>query len=174
MRTNSLLLVVALPFLLAAFVLPTSTHADEPSDAALDGIWFCKTVNGMKTYRGRRSILIVRGTDFVMVNGTGVAKSVFTIDEHEIDIERFDGRSQPGIYHVDGTTLFLSLGDADGVRPKHYGHKRGEAQKTQPPHSHYRFTRSPTPEGLEILRTALNDEHKRDTILAGSLTAKTQ
>ena len=160
--------------LLTAFSSPTYVSADETRDAALDGIWFCDTVNGYEAYRARRSVLVVRGSDFVMVTGAGVSKSAFATDQQDIDIERYDGRSQPGIYQIDGTTLHLSLGDADGVRPSHHGHKRGEIRKSQPPHSHYRFVRSPTPEGFEILRAALNDEHKRSTILAESVASATR
>lgn len=159
--------------LLAAFSFAAPVRSDEPRDAALSGIWFCDTVNGYEAYRARRSVLVVRNNDFVMVTGTGVTKSTFTTDQQAINIERYDGRSQPGIYYLEGTTLHLSLGDADGVRPTHYGHKRGETRKTQPPHSHYLFTRLPTPEGLEILRAALNDEHKRNTILADSVALAT-
>lgn len=158
-------------FLLTASLLSGDARADEPHDAALDGIWFCDVVNGYEAYRARRSVLVVRDNDFVIVTLTGVTKSTFSTVREDIDIERYDGRSQLGVYHIDGSVLHLSLGDAGGVRPAHYGHKRGEIQQVRSPHSHYQFTRVPTPEGLEILRTSLNDQHKRNVILAESIAS---
>lgn len=167
MRTIVLLLITAHAF-------SGLLRASEPRESSLSGIWFCDTVNGYRAYRARRSVLIVRNNHFVMVTGTGVTKSTFTTDQQEINIERYDERPQPGIYDIDGITLHLSLGDADGIRPSHDGHKRGETQEPGPPHSHYRFTRLPTPEGMEILRTALNDEHKLNTIISESVASTTQ
>lgn len=137
--------------------LAPRSRGDSGQDEQLAGIWFGETVNGIQAHRLRQSVLLIRGDKLVIIAGTGVAVSRYSASQGQISIERFDGRSQPGLYQLEDGLLKLTLGDAEGVRPTHLEHKPGDIQLALPRHAHYRFTRSPTRRGLEVLSDALQD-----------------
>jgi hypothetical protein len=134
------------------------TEANDTIDPDVQGIWFCKKVNGMANYQANRCVLIQRENEFVLITGTGVTQSTAETGQGKMNISRYDGKTQQGIYQVDGSDLWLTLGDPEKERPRHFGHKRGELKVSSKTHSHYLFSRLPTPDGLAVLRHALDDE----------------
>lgn len=142
----------------------TEVRSEEAVAPELHGIWFCTSVNGHPSYRALRTVLMMRGNEFLLVTSTGMTKSSATTNESNIDIVRYEGKSQQGIFRIEANHLWMTLADPGGARPTHMGHKKGEVQIVNPPHSHFHFQRSPTIEGLAMLRAALNDEAKREQL----------
>jgi hypothetical protein len=98
-----------------------------------------------------RTVLIVDGEKFTIVSPLGAFVSRFTTNDvptlNEIDIDRFDGERQMGVFEVSETQLLIKLAEPNKVRPtlKEVRFPNGK------PHWHTVFRRRPTQEGLEVL-----------------------
>ena len=146
-------------FFVLLFCLPNCLFAAEPTDPAIQGLWFCTDVNGLPVNHARRTVLLVRDTEFVLLSSMGVSLSSATYNRNAeystIDIDRYDGATQLGVYETDGASLRMTLSDPDQKRPDHL---RSTAGKVTIPHSHYTFSRLPTSEGADVLRRVLSDD----------------
>ncbi len=116
----------------------------------LQGIWF-----GDGPHPLSRNVLVVRDDSLVVITPLGAFRSTFTVNDKpalaEIDIERYDGRPQLGVYEMDETQLRMELGRPHQPRPT-VNDVRFPSDK---PHWHTTFSRRPTPEGLAVLQKHL-------------------
>ena len=126
--------------------MPSTKLFAENLDTRLQGVWF-----GDGRHPMSRTVLIVDGEKFTIVSPLGAFVSRFTINDvpalNEIDIDRFDGQRQMGVFEISDTQLLLKLAEPNQVRPtlKDVRFPNGK------PHWHSVFRRRPTQEGLEVL-----------------------
>ncbi len=98
-----------------------------------------------------RTILIVDGGKFTILLPMGAFESKYTAKQqgsrNEIDINRFDGASQLGVFDVSESQLLMNLSKPDGSRPALTDFRLRDGSQ----HWHTKFRRRPTQEGLEVL-----------------------
>jgi hypothetical protein len=98
-----------------------------------------------------RTVLTVDGEKFTIVSPLGAFVSRFTTNDvptlNEIDIDRFDGERQMGVFEISESHLLLKLAKPNKDRPtlKDVRFSNGK------PHWQTVFRRRPTQEGLEVL-----------------------
>lgn len=78
--------------------------AEEDFFAPMQGVWF-------GTKDTHRFILVISSDRMLFIHPTGATASTFRLSADEIDIDRFDGAEQFGVYRVDGNKLTLTLAD---------------------------------------------------------------
>lgn len=126
-------------------MLSVKLFAEKP-DARLQGVWF-----GDGRHPMSRTILIVDGEKLTIVSPLGAYVSRFTTNDvpnlNEIDIDRFDGERQLGVFEISETQLLLKLAEPNNVRPTINDVRLSNGK----PHWHTVFRRRPTQEGLEVL-----------------------
>lgn len=120
-------------------------HAAD-TDSRLQGIWFGDGQHPMS-----RHVLVVEGEEFTVVSPQGVFVSKFKTNDSpvlaEIDIERFDGGRQLGVFELSDTELRLKLNGPNQARPT----VRDVRFPSGKPHWHAVFLRRPSHDGLEVL-----------------------
>ena len=128
------------------YSMPCAKLCAENPDIRLQGVWF-----GDGRHPMSRTVLIVEGEKFTILSPLGAFVSRFTTNEaptlNEIDIDRFDGERQLGVFEISETQLLMKLAEPNNVRPtlKDVRFSNGK------PHWHTIFRRRPTQEGLEVL-----------------------
>ena len=147
MRYRLLCSIVALLFL----TLESVSAFEADGDPRIQGVWFGDGIHPMS-----RHVLIVSGDQFTIISPLGVFASKYSTKQleplNEIDLIRFDGDRQAGVFEVPATQLFIQLGEPNGSRPalKDVRHPDGSG------HWHTKFKRRPTQEGLDVLTRHLN------------------
>lgn len=147
MRLNVLFLATCL------FSVPAFAVASEPSDLRLKGLWF-GDVEALNS-----KVLLISNEEMVVISPLGgfASRCVFRPGNGpvgQVDIVRFDGKSQLGLYRYDGGKLYLKLADPKEPRPT-------ESDITFPdgtPHWHAVFARQPTEDGLSVLSKYLSSK----------------
>lgn len=128
------------------YSLPCTKLFAENPDTLLQGVWF-----GDGRHPMSRTVLIVDGEKFTIVSPLGAFVSRFTTNDvptlNEIDIDRFDGERQMGVFEISESHLLLKLAKPNKDRPtlKDVRFSNGK------PHWQTVFRRRPTQEGLEVL-----------------------
>jgi hypothetical protein len=116
------------------------------TDSRLQGVWF-----GDGQHPLSRTVLIVDGEKFTIISPLGAFVSTFSSNEagalSEIDIDRFDGERQLGVFEISEMQLRLKLNQPNQARPTLKDVRLPNGQ----PHWHTVFRRRPTQEGLEVL-----------------------
>ncbi|TWT38219.1 hypothetical protein KOR34_31880 [Posidoniimonas corsicana] len=136
---------------------PTTGLAERNADQ-LQGLWFG---DGRHPFSGY--VLLVRDHEFVVMSPLGEFRSRFeqarAVDGvTPIDIERYDGKRQLGIYKLDGAKLYLELARPGRPRPTvasvtlEDGTQRWGAT----------FDRRPTQDGLSVLHKNLAGDFSRE------------
>ncbi len=114
--------------------------------ARLQGIWF-----GDGPHPLSRTVLVVDGERFIIVSPLGAFVSEFTTNEdsslYEIDLDRFDGKRQLGVFELSKNQLWLKLGEPNKSRPS----VKDVRFPSGKPHYHTIFKRNPTRSGLDVL-----------------------
>ena len=143
MNRVPLLLVIAAAM---CYTMPCSKLFAEKPDARLQGVWF-----GDGRHPMNRTVLIVDGDKFTIVSPLGAFVSRFTTNDvpslNEIDIDRFDGERQMGVFEISEMQLLMKLAEPNQVRPA----LKDVRLPNGKPHWHTVFRRRPTKEGLEVL-----------------------
>ncbi len=138
----SYVILALLFFSLDAFVI-----AGEPNKALMQGVWFGDGIHPLNRY-----VLIIDDNDFVLITPLGSFKSTFDVNDqgnlNGIDIDRYDGDRQLGLYKIDKTKIYLKFADPSKPRPT----TADVTFSSGKPHWHTIFDRKPTPEGLEVLQ----------------------
>ena len=138
----------------------TSLLLAQSVDTRLQGVWF-----GDGRHPLNRKVLIVDGEKLVVITPLGAFVSKFVANDtpflNEIDIDRFDGGQQLGVYEVSENKLRMKLSEPSKSRPTLDDVRFPNGK----PHWHTIFDRRPTPEGLEVLKKHL------DKLPAGENTA---
>lgn len=115
-------------------------------DSRLQGIWFGDGQHPMS-----RTVLIVDGEKFTIVSPLGAFVSKFSSNDtptlNEIDIDRFDGGRQLGVFEISETHLRMKLSEPNQARPTPEDVRFPSGK----PHWHTVFRRRPTQEGLGVL-----------------------
>jgi hypothetical protein len=131
---------------LTAAVCPAESADDKT--APLQGVWF-------GTGSAQRIVLVIRDQKMMFIHPTGPAESSFRLTaDNGIEIDRFDGKRQIGVYRSDESTLLMALANpGDHMRPASVRvTKSGKAG-----HGTTMFTRKVTPEGLQTLQVILTN-----------------
>jgi hypothetical protein len=137
--------------ILTVMVRSLTFAVDPPAaiDAELQGVWF-------GTSFSYRTVMIIDGNRMICINPLGECESSITIKKtepiNEIDISRFDGKQQLGVYSIEIGNLTLALTDP-GIPKRPTGKTAKDAGRN--PNTRAIFTRRPTLEGLEAIRTYL-------------------
>ena len=126
----------------------------EPYATEIQGFWF-----GDGTHPFSKNVLLVQNDEFIVISPLGRFTSRFASGHiadglTAIDIERYDGTRQLGVYKVDKAKLYLKLADPGDARPT-------IADVTYPsgkPHWHTIFDRRPTQNGLIVLHKDVSTE----------------
>ncbi len=127
--------------------------ADEPVSGVVQGLWFGDSE------LLKRKVLIVYDDKLVVVTATGGFESGCQFREAsggspgEVDVNRYDGKKQLGIFEVKRDTLFLLLADPEKPRPSLPAGESLNGKKLR----QYTFKRRPTEEGLRVLGKYLSD-----------------
>jgi hypothetical protein len=138
--------------LVSACFIPVFAYAAEGTDSTIEGLWFGRKVNGRGINGIIRTVLLIQEDRFIVLSPIAVSNSNLRCSPQaglsEIDIDRFDGQQQRGVYCVVGSELQMTLAKPNLQRPT--GDSVEKAGGV--PHSYYVFQRVPTEEGLEVLR----------------------
>lgn len=137
-----------------SIVLHSLAGSAEPQAHELQGIWFGDGSHPVSKY-----VLIVQNDEFIVMSPMGRYASKFVSGEiidglTAIDIERYDGKQQLGVYQVDKTKLYLNLAPIGAPRPTKVDAPFASDK------SHWRtvLDRRPTPDGLAVLHKSLSKE----------------
>lgn len=116
------------------------------STASLQGVWFGSS------YHAQRIVLVVFDDRLLFIHPMGALESSFTVNRdaelQEIDIDRYDGMTQLGVFCEDGATLTMTLADPEMKRPT----GKTVEKAAGVPHCTVTFTRQVTQTGLRTLQ----------------------
>ncbi|GAB5402117.1 MAG: hypothetical protein Aurels2KO_03480 [Aureliella sp.] len=129
------------------------TEAVDTQAVSTQGLWF-----GASDLL-KRKVLLIRDDKLVVITATGAFESdcQFRSKENslgDVDIDRYDGKTQLGIYKIERDQLFLELADPLKARPE----KRDVASLDGKRNQQYTFVRRPTEEGLRVLSKYLSQD----------------
>ncbi len=135
-----------------------SNEAVSNSESRLQGIWFYRSKADQPAYLRSSLVLVVQSDRLVVIRSSGAAESVFRTDENKINVDRYDGSKQCGLFQVSEDVLRLTLGDPGKPRPAHQGVWKGKKKSKGERHAYYEFHRKPTTKGMEMLSRYLSGD----------------
>lgn len=143
---------LCVPFLvITALTLVSGTAYASDDDVDLQGVWFGDGLHPMN-----RKVLIVDGDQFTIVSPLGSFVSKYKTNRlqplNEIDIVRYDGEQQLGVFELQDTHLLIAFSEPNHLRPELKDVRFADGKG----HWHTKFRRRPTPEGLEVLAKHMN------------------
>lgn len=146
--------------LFVSLALCGPTHSAEPNIANVQGFWFGDGIHPLS-----KKVVLIQDDEFIVISPLGRFASTFVSGETAdgltaIDIDRYDGKRQLGVYMVDKTKLYLKLADPGEPRPT----KKDVTFPSGKPHWHTIFDRRPTQDGLTVLQKDLRSELGMDSI----------
>ena len=124
---------------------PVRANPTDPFAEQLQGVWF-----GDGNHPLNQNVVIIQNNRLTVVSPVGVFTSTFTVVRgdaiNQIDIDRYDGEQQLGLYKIDEFRLYLKLSRPNEPRPT----IKDVTTASGKPHWHTVLKRQPTRRGLEV------------------------
>ena len=144
--------------LFVSLAICTPASSAEPNAEDVQGFWF-----GDGSHPLSKNVLLIQNDEFIVISPLGRFASTCVLGETTdgltaIDIDRYDGKHQLGVYMVDKTKLYLKLAAPGESRPT----KKVVTFPNGKPHWHTIFDRRPTKDGLTVLHKDLRSEFGMD------------
>ncbi len=135
-------------------VMHSIAGSAEPRLPAIQGVWFGDGAHPLSNY-----VLMIRDDELVVVSPLGGFVSSFDTGKADhglnaIDIQRYDGKTQLGVFQVEESKLRLCLADPGAPRPTIKDVTLADGK----PRWHAVFGRRPTDDGIAVLRRYLSSK----------------